>query len=1705
MPLFSWLHTMLSQLRDRTAPTRPHRYGRDPHFSTESITLWLERLEERIVLDGAGAADLSGLESETVDVEVLDGRHVRIDAGTAADDGTDDSFSVLTEGSTLSVLVNDQLVFSAETASIGSLTLAGSSDSDLFLIDSSGSSFAFELFILADGDTSSDSLSPSAPANDQLRLTGAPASAVLHQLDSTGGVSRLEESVVHWQGIEQLADSVAAGTRRIALASGGNELQLAAGDQPGWSVLTVTGGPEISFLAPGHSLEIDLNSPAGDTIGPAGDQLTISSLNSTAGSELAISADSADNVTFASSNSGAFQLDLSRLHVEAGTIDIETSVQLSAAAEADLDAFTLLTISESGGLTTTGGSIELTAPQLEHHGSLSASGGTVILDAGPAGTLTTTGLVDVSSHQPGGTGGTVHVLGHTVRLLEQAAIDATGASGGGTVLIGGDRSGRDSGITTAFTTILGAEVTVSADALEQGHGGTIIVWADDTALVHGSGGLSARGGSVAGDGGFIETSGKRFLKIGQAVDATATHGAAGLWLLDPRNVTITAGGGEALAGGELIPTGDDSEISAATIVAALEAGTNVSIYTGDTGTQAGNITVDDAITVDENEPDVILSLIAAGDIIVNQAITSSSGTLSVVLNANSTGGGTNDDLSPLVGDVTLNADITTNGGSFESTGVAFNGTGGAITTGAGAATLTHTGTVTLGSMTVGDTLTVTAGGAISQTARLAVTGNASFAAGANALTLDHADNAFTGSVALANSGANNVILVNSTALDLAASSVGSGTLTITGAGITQSGAITQAADAGTATFTVTAADADVLLADAANVLTGDIAIVGDGLVRDVELRNAAADAAFPLLPAGIRNLVLILDNDGISLPAVALSGNLTIQAAGDITQSAAVDLPGTTSLTSTGGDILLTTAENDFAGAVTVQVSGAKNAQLTDENAIELGASSLGTGTLTVEAVDVTVSGTLDLAGGNVALSATSQINVNAEVGTDGGSIEMSAGRDLLLAATAELLSGGGDITLTADALAGNDGGQFTQTDGSQINAAGGEVVISADGNATVSSVATSDGGGITVTSTSGSLIDGGDTHVDLVASDGLVNLTAAGSVGGAGDGEELETRVASLQAAAGSGSVHVLESDGLRLDDISAAGVGSDVVISSTTGNIVVGQVEATDLVILTAADGSILDGNDSGIDITADGVLLDATDGVGTGDPLEILVSVLAARSEGGISITGTGGATLEIGTVAGVSGVISTGAGNITLSHSGTLLISQEITATSGQVTLTTSGQLQLNHTTTATSIVPSAGVPIQFGGGVFSTPSGTVASHFPVLQNLDSSAISSEGAVVVTGSFGSAGESGYLVTVHWGDGKIDQKSFSSPGSFQFDHSYLLLPAESESLGYVPIRVTVQRTAAVDLPDSITKITQATVPSGGVTTVGVVTEEDLPQLVFPENALLQLDSSDLTTVSVASSTAGIDSAQAENSTDTETAIMLHVLDSDGAVLETVVLSEDVLDDLPQLFGRLPDGRYAIMIREAGEQQERLVMDVTVRQGKAAEGARDERTRLATGNDAADEADTNGEEVSTSGNVTKLFQHTSTGELIELTGQSLQRFWERWSAALLQVRRQKEAAAPGIPVADPQNAGPGTTALEGTSPGTATGQGGLGGSTSEDGTLLAFAVAGGAALQMARRIRRRHAAQGGSTGSPHQHSAGTRLKGLHNWLRKPASEGQP
>jgi filamentous hemagglutinin family protein len=158
-----------------------------------------------------------------------------------------------------------------------------------------------------------------------------------------------------------------------------------------------------------------------------------------------------------------------------------------------------------------------------------------------AGTAIVAGTLDVADDSANGTGGAIDVLGERVGLVS-ANLDASGSLGGGSVRIGGDYQGNDT-VSSAERTYISHDSVISANALTEGDGGQVIAWADDRTDFYGE--INAQGGANAGNGGFVEVSGKQDLIFRGAVDASAPHGSVGTLLLDPEDIIIANGSGVA--------------------------------------------------------------------------------------------------------------------------------------------------------------------------------------------------------------------------------------------------------------------------------------------------------------------------------------------------------------------------------------------------------------------------------------------------------------------------------------------------------------------------------------------------------------------------------------------------------------------------------------------------------------------------------------------------------------------------------------------------------------------------------------------------------------------------------------------------------------------------------------------------------------------------------------------------------------------------------------------------------------------------------------------------------------------------------------------------------------------------------------------------------------------------------------------------------
>lgn len=293
-------------------------------------------------------------------------------------------------------------------------------------------------------------------------------------------------------------------------------------------------------------------------------------------------------------------------------------------------------------------------------------GSIILLGGMQAGQVNVGGTLDVSSAT--GTGGHVLATADHVVVTDNTLINATGATGGGTINIGGGWQGSG-GIPQATAIYIAKTATLDASATDHGNGGTVVAWSDihnPSSATRAYGTFLTKGGANGGNGGRIETSGHWLDVAGIAANASAPMGQGGEWLLDPYDLTITSTATTATTAGG--PPYSFSSGSGATnvlntdIQTQLNNGTSVTLQTTGTsgdGFGSGNITVSANIAKTAGG-NANLLLKAHNDIVVatGVSVSSTAGALNVTLNSDSDGSG--------AGAIVMNSgsSITSNGGNI---------------------------------------------------------------------------------------------------------------------------------------------------------------------------------------------------------------------------------------------------------------------------------------------------------------------------------------------------------------------------------------------------------------------------------------------------------------------------------------------------------------------------------------------------------------------------------------------------------------------------------------------------------------------------------------------------------------------------------------------------------------------------------------------------------------------------------------------------------------------------------------------------------------------------------------------------------------------------------------------------------------------------------------------------------------------------------
>ena len=1012
-------------------------------------------------------------------------------------------------------------------ATSGNLAIAGTAAN---LTTSSGGATSFGQTTLTGGltTTSVGAITQTGPIT-----TGAPST-----ITSTTGNVTLTDPNNSFFGATSLSGVdvtvAAAGNLNALIAATGNASASASGD------LTVGGAANNLATASGGATTFGLTTLTGGLNTTSVGDITQTGAITT-GAPSSISSSTGDIDLTNPNNSWFGATSLSGIDVAiaaAGNLNalIAATGNASASAAGNLTvsgaANNLVTTSggaTSFGVTTLTGALTTTSV-----GDITQSG--AITTGAPSSITSSTGDIDLTNPDNSFFGATslsgvdvaVAALGNLNALI--AASGNASASAAGNLTVGGTANNlaTTSGGTTSFglTTLTGGLNTTSVGDITQtgaittGAPSSITSSTGDIDLSNPNnsffGATSLSGVDVA-----IAAAGNLNALIAASGNASASA-SGNLTVGGIANNLTTASGGATSFGvttltGALTTTsvGDITQTGAIT----TGAPSTITSTTGDIDLSNPNNSFFGATTL----TGVDVAVAAAGNLnaliaATGNASAAASGNLTVSGTANNlattSGGATSFGVTTLTGGLT-----TTSVGDITQTGAITTGAPSSITSSTGDITLTNPGNSFFGATTLsGVDVAVAALGNLN--ALIAATGNASASAAGNLTVGGSANNLTTTSGGTTSFGVTTL----------------TGALTTTSVGdITQTGAITTGAPS-----SITSSTGDITLTNSGNSFFGattlsgvDVAIAAAGNLNALitATGNASASASGDLTVAGTAVNLTTTSGGATSFGATTLTGGLTTNAVGDITQTGAIITGAASSITSSTGDIDLTNPGNSFFGATSlsgvdvaiaaagnlnaliaasgnasasaagnITVAGtANNLATTSGGSTTFGATTL-TGGLTTTAVgDITQTGAIITGAASTITSSTGDIDLsNAGNSFFGATSVIATIGDLGFGGTVTgnlTTSAGGATTFAATTVNGNlgvtSGGDITQT--GPLIVTGTSSLASLTGNIDLTNPANRFGGQVTAS--------GGD--IDLTATGNLtidINATGATTLGNTGN-----------------------------------------------------------------------------------------------------------------------------------------------------------------------------------------------------------------------------------------------------------------------------------------------------------------------------------------------------------------------------------------------------------------------------------------------------------------------------------------------------------------------------------------------------------------------------------------------------------------------------
>ncbi|MBD2175859.1 CHAT domain-containing protein [Pseudanabaena sp. FACHB-1998] len=972
------------------------------------------------------------------------------------------------------------------------------------------------------------------------------------------------------------------------------------------------------------------------------------------------------------------------------------------------------------------------------------------------------GKIDVSSNIA--KGGNVGIFGNQVGLVN-SLINASGNTGG-TVLIGGDFQGKGV-VPNALQTYVNSSSQIFANGLLTGDGGKVIIWADRATQFYGA--ITARGGDISGNGGFVEVSGKQNLVFDGNVDVRAANGKIGTLLLDPTDITISTSVNTptlTLGGVFSDAVTTPSNLNIATLQAQLGL-SNVTVSTASGLGGLGNITINSPLTLFSTNT---LTLQADNDINLNAAI-AIPGSTNLIFNAGRDFNGVAPTIS--VRDITITAatgnitsgiirsDITSDP-NRNAGNITLSAPNGNITTGDLTA---RVNLIVVGDAGNGGAIAVTSRGDIS-TGNLQSSSNASSGNsgnGENITLVSNSGNISTGffiSSANGNGNAGNISinglnLAIDGNIDLSAVSGRAGDLTLTGnldlttnktlstsGGISGNIDLSNANITGNQSLTINAGSGNVTLGAVGNSTTsfGDLSIASNGATtfNNPVFANTIISTSTSGNTIINRNLTATgVQGNGIRLRNLTINGNISLT--GD-----EINLLGNG--TGTGNLVL-----SPFSIGQAIAISGANDTGNTtlDITTTDLSAlSGVTLGSLTIG--NPLGTGAITLAG-NTTFNQSTTIQSPAGLGTintsgfnltnTGGSITLLANQNVT---TRNITAAGNAIAITSNLGAIDTSlGQIVTT--VLGNGTSGSILLRAQGDIKTGTLSSSvlfngNAGNISLITTGGSI----DTSLGFVSASvgnsgttgnagnityqATGNITSSGisSIANNGNGGQISLtasgdistiNISSFARNGNGGLISLITSGNISTAAISSDsdnGNAGDIIINATNGNIF-----ASDIISARTFSASPLS--------TAGSISLDALNLIFSSNFIPTLSSSAIAGTAKDITLKGnlplTSNLTFLTSSNTGTSGnidlananitgsqslTLNAGTGNVALGAVGTSLVPLT-------VLIVTSGNTTLNNDIFTTNALNFNSPVILLGNAALTTTNSVIAFNNTVNGN------------------------------------------------------------------------------------------------------------------------------------------------------------------------------------------------------------------------------------------------------------------------------------------------------------------------------------------------------------------------------------------------------